>query len=59
MKNAESCEQVRMRIGVGRSAKGRKSGGFVLGKFSEAEQQQFPTLLERPSSTALTSIVNI
>jgi hypothetical protein len=37
---------VSLRIGVGRPAKGRKIGGFVLGKFSEAEHQQFPALLE-------------
>ena len=42
-----SRDYARLRFGVGRPAKGQKMGGFVLGKFTEAEQRQMAELLER------------
>lgn len=38
---------LRLRFGVGRPASGQSMGGFVLGRFTEAEREQFPGLLDR------------
>ncbi|NUP49502.1 MAG: aminoacyl-tRNA hydrolase [Catenulispora sp.] len=40
-------DYLRLRVGVGRPAKGQKMGRFVLGQFTPAEAEQFPELLDR------------
>lgn len=42
-----SRDYIRLRFGIGRPPKGQTIGKFVLGKFSNAEQAQLPTLLDR------------
>lgn len=38
---------LRLRFGVGRPGQGQSMGRFVLGRFTEAEREQFPGLLDR------------
>ncbi|GAA2054608.1 aminoacyl-tRNA hydrolase [Catenulispora yoronensis] len=53
-----SRDYLRMRIGVGRPPKGQKLGSFVLGRFSEAEQQQLPDLLTRCAASLETLLTS-
>lgn len=47
---------LRLRFGVGRPVRGQSMGRFVLGRFTEAEQVQFPALLDR-CATALATLM--
>jgi PTH1 family peptidyl-tRNA hydrolase len=38
---------LRLRFGVGRPVQGQSMGRFVLGRFTETEQEQYPELLNR------------
>ncbi|MCQ4042650.1 aminoacyl-tRNA hydrolase [Streptantibioticus rubrisoli] len=52
-----SRDYVRLRFGIGRPPKGQPIGKFVLQEFSNAEQAQLPTLLDRCADAVETLVV--